>query len=175
MARTIKKKKKRKWPVLLFVLLLLAALVFLVFKICSSIGRSLWDGESQFNLAVNSQPVVIVSFNYQGKDINILKIPDGTFIETIHGYGPYRIESIYKLGEIKGEGGQLLADSLQDYFGLNIDGFLNGGKLPQEQKGLKSFLLNQFFVSLGSRGKTNLSRWDQFRLWWQIKIVREKK
>lgn len=175
MVKTIKKKKKRKWLFLVFVLFLLSALFFLVFKIYCSIGRSLWDGKSQFNLAVNSQPVTIVSFDCQEKNINILKIPDGTFIETVHGYGPYRIESVYKLGEIKGVGGQLLADSLQEYFGLNIDGFLIGDKLPQEQSGLKNFLLNQFFTSLRSRGKTNLSRWDQLRLWWQVKMVRGDK
>jgi hypothetical protein len=175
MVKTIKKKKKSKWPALIFILFLLASLVFLVFKICCSFGQSLWDGENQFNLAINSQPVAIVSFDCQEKKINILKIPDGTFIEVVHGYGPYRVESIYNLGEIKGDGGQLLADSLQEYLGLNIDGFLSGEKLPQNQRDLKSFLLNQFFVSLSSRGKTNLSLWDQLRLWWQTKMIREDK
>jgi hypothetical protein len=175
MVKSIKKKKKRKWLALIFILFLLSSLGFLLFKICCSLGQSLWDGESQFNLAINSQPVVIVSFDCQEKEINLLKIPNGTFIEAVHGYGPYRVESIYKLGEIKGQGGQLLSDSLQEYLGLNVDGFLAGGKLPQGQMALKSFLLNQFFVSLSSKEKTNLNHWDQLRFWWQVKMIREDK
>ncbi len=175
MSRELKKKKKRKWPALIFFLILLGFLIFGFFKIFRSMERSLWDGENQFNLVINSQPVIVLSFDYQEKTINLLSIPDGTFVEAIHGYGPYRVESLYKLGEIKGQGGSLLTGSLQEYFGLNLDGYLTGNQYQPDKMKIKNFLLNQFFEALRGRGETNLSRWDSLRIWWQIRKIREDK
>lgn len=118
---------------------------------------------------------MIISLDYPEKNINILSIPDGTFIEAIHGYGPYRIESLYKLGEIKGQGGRLLTGSLQEYFGINLDGYLTGGQYQPEKMKIKNFLLNQFFNTLRGQEKTNLTRWDLLRIWWQVKKTREDK
>jgi len=178
MVKRLKKKKKSKkiFFIAIFLLLFfLPALIFLGFKIYRSVDHSLWDGQSQFNLAVDSRPGMIVSFDRQAETINVLVIPDGTFVEVIHGYGPYRIESIYKLGEIKGNGGELLVGSLQEYFGLGVDGFLVGGKFLVKEMSLKNFLLNQIFPLQFSKEKTNLSRWDQARLWWFLKRIREDK
>jgi len=175
MVRGLKKKKKRKWLALIFLLVLLGFLIFGFFKIFRSVGKSLWDGKSQFNLVINSQPVMVVSFDYPEKNVNLLLIPDGTFVEAIHGYGPYRIESLYKLGKIKDQGGDLLTGSLQEYFGLNLEGYLTGDKYQPDKMKIKNFLLNQFFNALRGRGKTNLSRWDLLRIWWQAKKIREDK
>ncbi len=175
MAGRLKKKKKGKWLTLVFFLILLGFLVFGFFKIFRSINRSLWDGRNQFNLVINSQPVMIVSLDYPEKKINILSVPDGTFVEAIHGYGPYRVESLYKLGEIKDQGGSLLSGSLQEYFGLNLDAYLTGEQYQPEEMKAKNFLLNQFFNALRGREKTNLTRWDLLRIWWQVKRIREDK
>ncbi len=175
MVRRLKKKKKRKWLALLFFFVLLGFLIFGFFKIFRSINRSLWDGRNQFNLVINSQPVMIVSLDYPEKKINILSIPDGTFVEAIHGYGPYRVESLYKLGEINGQGGSLLSGSLQDCFGLNLDAYLTGRQYQPEKMKIKNFLLNQFFNTLRGQEKTDLTRWDLLRIWWEVKRTREDK
>jgi len=175
MAGEIKKKKKRKWLGLIFFLILMGFLIFGFIKIFRSINRSLWDGKNQFNLVINSQPVMIVSLDCPEKKINILSVPDGTFVESIHGYGPYRVESLYKLGEMKDQGGYLLTGSLQEYFGLNLDGYLTGDQYQPEKIKIKNFLLNQSFNSLRGQGKTNLTRWDLLRIWWQVKKTREDK
>jgi hypothetical protein len=175
MAGKIKKKKKRKWLVLIFLLFVMGFLIFGFIKIFHSVNRSLWDGRNQLNLVINSQPVMIVSLDYPEKKINILSVPDGTFVEAIHGYGPYRVESLYKLGEIKSQGGYLLAGSLQEYFGLNLDGYLTGDQYQPEKMKIKNFLLNQFFNTSRGQRKTNLTRWDLLRIWWQVKKTREDK
>ncbi|MCJ7804116.1 LCP family protein [Patescibacteria group bacterium] len=169
------KKTKLRITKLVFIIIIIIILSGLSFKIFRSVGKSLWDGKGQFNLVINSQPVMVVSFDYPEKNINLLSIPDGTFVEAIHGYGPYRIESLYKLGEIKGNGGGLLAGSLQEYFGINLEGYLTGDKYQPDNMKIKNFLLNQFFDALRGRGKTNLSRWDLLRIWWQVKKIREDK
>lgn len=175
MVKTVKKKKKRSWLILLSILFFMGFLIFSILKIYRSVNNSLWDGKHQFNIIVNSQPAVLISFNPSEKTINALLIPNGTFIETIHGYGPYRIESIYRLGELKGNGVELLTGSLQNYFGLPVDGFLQDNIYQIKSSGVKDSLLNQFFEALRYDKKTNLSRWDLLRLWWQIKKNRGDK
>jgi len=175
MVKKIKKKKNKAWLILFLIFLFLFSLSFFVFKIYHSLAKSLWDGQNQFNVVINSQPVNLVSFNPLEEKINLLLIPNGTFIETIHGYGPYRIESVYKLGELKGNGSELLTGSLQDSFGLTVDGLLKGADNEWQKNGLKNNLLNQFFNSFAHDKKTNLSRWDLLRLWWRIKMIREDK
>ena len=175
MVRKIKKNKKRKWLFLLFALILLFFSFFIFFKIFISINKSLWDGKSQFNLVINSQPVMVVSFSHSGKAINILSIPDGTFVEAIHGYGSYRSESLYKLGEIKERGGELLRGSFQEYFGVNLEGYLTGGQYQPEKLKMKAFLLNNFLNALYGKEETNLTNWDLLRSWWQVKKIREDK
>jgi hypothetical protein len=76
---------------------------------------------------------------------------------------------------LKGNGAELLAGSLQDSFGLAVEGFLKGTDGEWQKNGLKNSLLNQFFNSFAYDKKTNLSRWDLLRLWWQIKMIREDK
>jgi len=175
MVRRLKKKKKRKWVFLILLLVLSAFLIFGFFKISCSINKSLWDGKSQFNLVLNSEPVMIISFDYSEKEINVLSIPNGTFVEAIHGCGPYRVESLYRLGEIKSYGGNLLSGSLQEYFGVNLDGYLSGSQYQPGLVSIKNFLLNQAFDALRVQEKTNLTRWDLLRIWWRIKIIREDK
>ncbi|MCX6726081.1 MAG: hypothetical protein NT052_02090 [Candidatus Shapirobacteria bacterium] len=175
MAKIVKKKKKRPWLILILILIFLGFLIFSILKIYHSCNNSLWDGEHQFNIIVNSQPASLISFNSSEETISVLLVPNGTFIETTHGYGPYRIESIYRLGELKGNGVELLTSSLQNYFGLPVDGFLQGNIYQIKSSGIKNSLLNQFFEALRHDKKTNLSRWDLLRLWWQIKKTREDK
>ncbi len=175
MVKKIKKKKNKAWLILVLIFLFLFLLIFSVFKIYRSLAKSLWDGQNQFNVVINSQPVSLVSFNPLEEKINLLLIPNGTFIETIHGYGPYRIESVYKLGELKGNGAELLTGSLQDSFGLAVEGFLKGVSDEWQKNGLKNSLLNQFFDSFVHDKKTNLSHWDLLRFWWRIKMIREDK
>ena len=128
--RRQKERKKHKTRGVVHKALLIIFLILLIgmgWKVYTSISKSVWDGENQFNIAINSQPVLVVSFNPAEKSLNVLVIPDGTFIETIHGYGPYRVESIYRLGELNKNGGELLSGSLQEYLGVPIDAYASMG------------------------------------------------
>ncbi|MBM3205953.1 hypothetical protein FJZ41_03855, partial [Candidatus Shapirobacteria bacterium] len=163
-----------------FFIILIVVFSFIGFKTYRWVKQSLWDGQNRFNLVVNPSgdaAVLIVSFNPTEKKVNALVIPTGTFIETIHGYGPYRIEAIYNLGELNGQGGQLLSGSLQYYLGLPIDGFIaqQNSFLKNGREGLHLFVLDQFYGALKGKGKTNLSRWDLLRLWWFFRNVRSDK
>jgi hypothetical protein len=181
-------KERKTNKTLRFVLacLLLIILIILVgfgYKIYGTLSRSIWDGKNQINLVFNStitgQPVLVASFNPQEKSLNTLIIPGETLVEVIQGYGLYRVESIYSLGELEGKGGLLLAGSIQEYFGLPIDGWVAGHKskrsvnLVTGAAGSRNYFIDIIVESLKEESRTNLARWDLVRLWWEIRGVRQ--
>jgi hypothetical protein len=181
-------KKIRIVRLILFVILLIL-LGGLGFKIYRSIAKSVWDGQSQLNLAINpsiaDQPVLIAAFNPEEKSLNVLLIPPRTFIETIHGYGPYRVESIYRLGELNKKGGELFQGSLQTYLGIPVDAYASMSNvkcqsplrgIPSEWSNVKiktCILENIRFLIKG--GETNLTKWDLLRLWLGFRNLRQDK
>lgn len=183
MARVNKKearKKRSKLKILgpIFLLAFLLILVGVVFKISRSATKSVWDGQSQLNLAINpsraDQPVLIAGFNPEEKSLNILSIPAGTFIETIHGYGPYRVESLYRLGELNKKGQELFQGSLETYLGVPIEAYaltINGDEKTEGMKNKEG--IARFLKSLLKRGQTNLTKWDLLRLWLGFKNLRQ--
>lgn len=88
-----------------------------------------WNGDFNINIVVKDNKVFLLSFSPKNQTATILKIPDNTFLETAHGFGKWQIRSIYDLG-----GHQLLKDSLSQFFGLPIDGFLEGVFLDSIKK-----------------------------------------
>lgn len=182
--RTIKKSferqqsKKRKIFWFFFSLVVLSFLSFFVFKFFVSIKKSLWDGKSRFTLVISADPVIITSFNPEDKSLSNLLLPEKTFIETIHGYGPYRAEAIYRLGELNHQGADLLSESLESYFGLPIEAYVFNHKIDssyrhQSASGFKEFLDKK--LSLTSKKETNLTAWDLIRLWWINRQIRMDK
>jgi len=179
--RREKRKKRSKFRIIGLVLLifLLLFLGVAVFKIYRSVTRGLWDRQSQFNVVINPikerEPVLILGFDHPENLLHILLIPPGTYIETIHGYGSCRVESIYRLGELNKKGGQLLSESLQDYLGLPVDAFvakLNLSTLDSQKTGFLGKLLGSL---LKGKEKTNLTSWDSLRLWWDFRNLPQDK
>ena len=188
--REQKERKKHKTRGVVRKVLLIIFLILLIgigWKIYTSISKSLWDGENQFNIAINSQSVLVVSFNPAEKSLNVLLIPDGTFIETIHGYGPCRVESIYRLGELNKKGGELFQGSLQTYLGIPVDAYASisnfqfplgpslGARPISNSKDISKALIKSVMILLTSKGETNLTKWDLVRLWLTLRSIRQDK
>jgi len=172
--KKLKAKRERKSIFLrrFFLLFLLLILLGGFFRFYQSVKRSSWQGDSRFNVVFNSSPLLIASFNNFEKEVNFLLIPQGTFIETIHGYGPCQSGSIEKLGEINNQGGHFLAKSLETYLGLPVDGYLfslQDTSLEGDLSSVKAYLLANFSLFSKARQETSLTYWDLFRLWWYLK------
>ena len=127
--------------------------------------NSVWDGKNRLNLVLNINPISLVSFDPSSQTISFLTIPDGTYIEAAGDYGPYRIEKIFPLGELENRGIELLAASLETYFGLPVDGRIKAGGEWQGTGGAKRLLSGLIVLGLKEKSLTNLSRWDLVRLW----------
>jgi len=137
--------------------------------------NSVWDGKNRLNLVLNITPISLVSFDAGSQTISFLTIPDGTYIEAAGDYGPYRIEKIYSLGELEDRGIELLAASLETYFGLPVDGWIEAEREWQGVDGAKQLLSGLIGLRLKEKSLTNLSRWDLVRLWLMVNRTRGHK
>ena len=153
--------KKR---LLFFVFLLIFA--GLGFNLYRSVTKGLWDGRNRFNLVLIGEQIAVFSLAPGEEAVSFLLIPGTTLVETIRGYGTYRINSVFNLGELDNGGGKLISGTIQDYLGLTIDGYarLEDGNIEFVQQALVGLLRN--------KGETNLTSWDLVRLWWQLKKIR---
>ena len=137
----------------------------------------LWNGDFNLNFLVRSNKVALVSFNPQEQKIVVFDIPDSVFLEVAHEFGNWQLSSIYNLGE--GEqitGAVLLQDTLSDFFGLPIEGFLQfSGKYAEvpPQDLIAEFRGSPFsLVYLLPYLKTNFTPFELIHLKFGLSAVR---
>jgi hypothetical protein len=164
----------RKLGFLIFIILLPAVAIFSgkVFF------QRIWDGKNKINIVFIGSKVFVFSLDPQEKKAIILFLPPKTFLETVHGYGDYPLESVYKLGEQEGwSGGEFFASSLQENLRVPIDGYVLISDF--EEKNLNSkprdFILKCFGDLFFRKNTSSLKRGDIFFLWFKVKKVRQDK
>lgn len=170
-----KKHKSRKIVGFILAIIIPILLVGISWRIYGDFENSVWDGKNRLNLVLNIDPITLASFDPGSQTIRFLTIPDGTYIEAAGDYGPYRIEKIYPLGELEGRGIELLAASLETYFGLPVDGWVGAKEKWQEATGARKLLSDLIGLGIKEKSSTNLSRWDLARLWLTVNRTRGHK
>jgi len=156
----------------IFVILLLFIFGLFFYQI-KKVRPLLWDGNSRISLVFALEPVVVASLE-PGKDLTVFRLPENLYLRVPHGFGQYQLGSVYELGELEEGGGELLRETVQEYLGVPVDGYI---KIPNTKYQIKNkkTVLNCLILLLPSRGETNLSKWDLLRLWWEIRKLRSDK
>lgn len=181
--------RRSKWK--LFRLFLFSIiLLFLIFVIVKVLNARQWDGNTRISLAIYSDPPTIFSLDPRLKRAFIISYPSNTLLEVPFGYKTYTASSIFKLGELDKErgGGKLLAKTVENTFGIYINGFVSLDYAPiamgtinsQRISQLKSnyFSLSGSLVSIIdmiqflSKVNTNLSLIDLYGVWAQVRAIR---
>jgi len=164
----------RKLAFLSFIILLVVVAVF-----CwRFFFQKVWDGKNKINLVFITPRIFIFSLDPSEKRGIILSLPQKTFIETIHGYGDYPLESVYKLGEQEGySGGEFLTASLQENLRIPLNGYALVSNLKEAKLSSKprDFILECFRNLFLGRKKTNLTKGDVFFFWFKLKRIRQDK
>lgn len=122
-----------------------------------------WNAEFNINILIKAKQISFLSFSPQNQKITIIDIPDNTYIETARGFGYWIASSIYDLG-----GSQLLKETMENLFGLPIDGFLLfSGQYSQSQAVsiVSEIRTNPFsIISMLPSIKTDLTPFELIRL-----------
>ncbi|MCH7951445.1 LytR C-terminal domain-containing protein [Patescibacteria group bacterium] len=118
--------------------------------------------------------VYVVSYLSSQEQLVIVSFPEGMKIEAVGGFGPWRVESLYPLGEMQEKGGELLHRSFAEFFGVGVEGWLVTDKVGVEMSrgNARSILRRIFGRALIGKARTNFGLWDLFRLWNAIGAVR---
>lgn len=137
MRRRHKYKKHSSGPpigLLLVLILLIAGAVLFITKFglpTISSGR--------VNIAIYGDNLKLLSLDLKNKSAVIVSFPnDYYFSEVIHGYGQYRANAVYDVGQLDKRGGETLAGTVREQMGIPVNGFW---KLPGHIDDLKKFLL----------------------------------
>lgn len=99
-------------PVLLLVLLLVAW-----FGSIRNVGN-------RMTVVLVGDPVTIVSWNKRDNSFLLVSLPSQAVIDSVHGYGNYSLESLWKLGSIEGKEGTVLSESIEELFGAPVPWYI---------------------------------------------------
>lgn len=126
-----------------------------------------WEA-ARFNLVYvdeGGERISVASFDPVEQKVLILEYPKNLSIAS-RSVGEYKIENLYKLGTYKQQGGEFARRKVQGFMRMPITGYLVASTRNGQIKAtLSKALLNGFFHSKES----NLSRFDQYVLWQQLK------
>lgn len=166
-----KTKKQRVCTKSWLFFLLLFFLVILLGGLACVVRQSVWDGFSRLNFVFVDREIELVSYDPPSAELTVLLIPSETLLETTRGYRIYRLEAIQALGDLEKKPG-LLMETLQENLAVPIDGWVETGDKEQRTEDRKGEILGQLAGQVFGKKVTNLSRWDLFRLWWQVRGLR---
>lgn len=187
----LKIKKKTKLAILVLIMLLVVVLLGAILRLHSTFLSSwkfkgvtknyLWNGQFNINLVVLTNSVSLVTFNPKEEIITILNLPPQTYLEVPGGFGHWQLRAIFNLGksEKKG-GGKLVKETLSQFLGIHLDGFLALGESGENltyQKSAKEIIdvlrANPISgITLLSDLKTDLTLWELVKLKWAFWQVR---
>ncbi|MDO8618728.1 MAG: LytR C-terminal domain-containing protein [Candidatus Daviesbacteria bacterium] len=183
-------RKTRQRTNLAIIVLVLITLLFLGAKVVSFINNLnqpitkteflpvrhyVWDQTSRLNIVVKTNQISLLSYDPLEKTVTIINLPDTLYLPVTGGHGNWQLSSIFGLGqaEEKKLGAKLLKNSLSNYFGLPIDGFIeyqgsqNTYDLVQT---LKDGVLT--YVKLTPHIKTDLTSSEMLKFVWGLSKVR---
>lgn len=113
-----------------------------------------WDGQFNINLVLKDQGISLVSYNSKDHTVTSIAVPDTTFLDVPGGFGKWQLRAVYELG-----GSDLLKKTLSDFFGLPLDGYVEGKSILDK---------NLFSLDL----KTDLTLLELIRLKFNLSQVR---
>ena len=157
----------------LFVIFFFLIIGFFFYQV-KSLRPSVWDGSSRINFVFSAQAVAVASLE-TGNNLVIFKLPENLYLEVFHEFGQYQLGSVYELGKLEGKGGEFLEETVQEYLGVPIGGYIKVQSSKFKVQSDKKFILNWLMLSALGRGETNFSQWDLLRFWWSIRSLRSDK
>lgn len=126
-----------------------------------------WEA-ARFNLVYvdnEGKRVSVVSFDPVEQKVLLLEYPESLSIDS-RSVGTYKIGSLYPLGTYKQQGGEFARRKVQGFMRMPITGYLVGSN--QSGNVVKS-LSRTLIEGLWRKNETNLSRFDKYILWQQLK------
>ncbi len=170
-----------------FIILILLILAGFIQKILKT---SIWDGERRVSMVLDTRPLLLVSLEPIEKQVTVISISEDSYLNVPIGYGPYKAGSIYELGELENQknGGKLLEKTMEDTFGIPVDGYIGSTEHVQiptgKDRGTTFTQVRHIFLNWGTLLQTvffskhtintNFSPLDMMRLIMAASSIRQE-
>ena len=153
-------------------------LLFLFGKLILSYRKRVWE-KGRLNFILANELALVFSLSPEEENLTVIKIPQKTYIEVTRGFGLYKIESVYPLGELEERGGELLAETVQEFLGISIEGYLRirsrldalGSRSDKEEIIELKRKITSWRVFFKEDLETNFSLWDIVKIWLNLKKI----
>ncbi len=176
--KKLKQKTKLAFIVLgLVIILLLLSQAFKFYKTLNSAWKAPttknynWNREFNINLLIRAKNLSFLSYNPSQGKINLVDIPDQTFVEAAHSFGKWQARALFDLG-----GDSLLKDTMADFFGQPVDAILeaSGNLKNKSAREIVDILRQDLFASFKILPdlKTDLTLMELIKLKLSISSVR---
>lgn len=186
------KKKKGKVDFLRICRLIFTAAIFflIIFSVIKIVRDGIWDGKRRFTVVLDGNPLILFSVEPYSKQALLVQVPPNTILDVPYGYSTYPASAVFRLGNLdpKRSGGKLLSKSIENTFGVLVDGFIaskgeNRYSFPIGSDALSKLKKDYFsltsvvpafmkFNAASGNLATNLSIIDIFRLWNSVRSLR---
>ncbi|MGB9911042.1 MAG: LCP family protein [Microgenomates group bacterium] len=171
-----KLKTKNKKIKLIFWILIFFLLFFIGWgrKIVSKIYQSpIFKNEKVNLIFFDYNNLFLFSLNPQEEELKIFTFPGDLYLETVYGYGKYKINSLFDLDSLEKKEGRLFLETIKENLFFPFDGYL----ISEEKIDFsnKNSIIKSLFQLLKNKKQGNLSRVEIFWLWLKIKGFRQDK
>ncbi len=86
----------------------------------------LWTLNDPDGVIVATDPMVLFWINQSEEKITAVIIPRALYTPVVHGYGLYQLGRVWKLGEMEGKRGSLVAQTVQEALAVPVVGWIEG-------------------------------------------------
>jgi hypothetical protein len=126
----------------------------------------------RFNVVVSASNTFVISLNPKSSTANLVRLPDDLYVPSVaHGYGQYTIAKVFEVGQLDRRGGEVLSDTVSDFLGIPIDGYV---RLPKNASGEIHNIFSAIMFALQAR-QTDLSLFDRIMFAWSLARMRYDK
>lgn len=144
---------------LILLLIFLAGAALVAWRLYPQFSGSRFGKFDRFNVVATGPEVAMVSMDIPAKSAVVVRFPGDLYMtEVVHGYGQYKIGSVFAAGQLDGRGGETLAGTVREFLGVPVEGFLTSKSAFDNAKNY--FLSLDFLLGSG----TNLSLFDRVQL-----------
>lgn len=155
---------------IILLVLLLSLLGFFCVKTYKSFNKSFFNKISRINLIITNSKNFNAVFSAEENNSFLFTLVPTEKIVLARGFGEYEIGKIYSLGELDKKGGELLSQSVQEFWSIPIFGYvesesINEKKILESKRGeIRKLIKNCIF----GKCKTNLKNLDLLVLYFKL-------
>lgn len=140
--------------------LIIGALLIIAVAVIFFLRSGSWDGKSKLSVVINNRDkVVIATFDPVNDQIANITIPAETQVVVSRQMGTWKLGSIWQLGDNEDLGGQLLAETVTNYFTMPVYSWADAPAL-----GFTGNSFSENLKALITPYKSNLGLSDRVRL-----------